>query len=58
MGSPAGASDSAGDPEALPDDIWAEPEPALPRGYPFTDEIRLIRQKGNWRIAEINREEN
>jgi hypothetical protein len=32
-----------------------EPEPLLPRGYPITDEITLIRHKGNWRISEINR---
>jgi hypothetical protein len=30
----------------------------LPKGYPFTDELTLIRHKGNWRIAELNRESN
>jgi hypothetical protein len=27
-----------------------------PRGYRFTDELTLIRHKGNWRISNINRE--
>jgi hypothetical protein len=27
-----------------------------PRGYPFVDELTLIRHKGNWRISKIDRE--
>ncbi|GHV43822.1 hypothetical protein AGMMS49546_26550 [Spirochaetia bacterium] len=34
----------------------AEAAPALPKGYPYTDELKLIRRKGAWRITEINRE--
>ncbi|GHV87301.1 hypothetical protein AGMMS50255_5970 [Spirochaetia bacterium] len=40
------------------EDPGAEIEAMLPKGYPFTDELKLIRVKGNWRIAEINREVN
>jgi hypothetical protein len=32
-----------------------EPPPALPQGFAYTDELRLILRKGAWRIAEINR---
>jgi hypothetical protein len=30
--------------------------PALPQGFAYTDELRLIPRKGAWRIAEITRE--
>jgi hypothetical protein len=33
-----------------------EPLPALPHGFAYTDELRLILRKGAWRITEINRE--
>jgi hypothetical protein len=38
-------------------DLFAgeEPPPALPQGFAYTDELRLILRKGAWRIAEINR---
>ncbi|GHV10504.1 hypothetical protein FACS189491_00060 [Spirochaetia bacterium] len=55
-GSPAGTEDidTADDPA----DAFGEAGPVLPKGYPITDELTLIRHKGNWRIAELNRESN
>jgi hypothetical protein len=44
--------DGTGAPEAPPPDPAA---PALPRGTSYTDDLTLIRHKGNWRISEINR---
>jgi hypothetical protein len=44
------SSAGEGDPEA-PDPA----APVLPQAYPHTDDLTLIRHKGNWRIAEINR---
>ncbi|GHV62318.1 hypothetical protein AGMMS49587_08800 [Spirochaetia bacterium] len=48
---PAGMDSPADD----PGNTGAEAGPNLPKGRPFTDELRLIRHKGNWRIAEITR---
>ncbi|GHT65309.1 hypothetical protein FACS1894110_06870 [Spirochaetia bacterium] len=44
--------------EADPNDVRAEAAPMLPKGYPIADELTLIRHRGNWRIAEIIRENN
>jgi hypothetical protein len=59
MGSPAGDEDAESiDDDFIDDDLNAGAGPVLPKGYPFTDELTLIRHKGNWRIAEIVRESN
>jgi hypothetical protein len=56
---PAGAGSLSGEANTeLTDDPGAEPAPSLPEGHRLTDELRLIRHKGNWRIVEINRQEN
>jgi hypothetical protein len=54
FGSPTDA-ESVDSPSLDEANAYAEPEPSLPRGYPYTDEIILMRVKGNWRITEINR---
>ncbi|GHV01678.1 hypothetical protein FACS189485_00490 [Spirochaetia bacterium] len=59
FGSPTGAeAESVEGPSLDEANAYAEPAPILPKGYPYTDEITLIRVKGNWRIAEINRTVN
>jgi hypothetical protein len=55
---PAEMGSPAGDETAPPAEAAALAETAaakLPMGYPYTDDIRLIRYKGDWRIAEIRR---
>ncbi|GHU15962.1 hypothetical protein FACS1894163_04440 [Spirochaetia bacterium] len=59
FGSPADAEAESVDSPSLDEaNAFVEPAPTLPRGYPYTDEIALIRVKGNWRIAEIIRTVN
>ncbi|MDR3167575.1 MAG: hypothetical protein LBT93_06495 [Treponema sp.] len=49
-------SPPAEEPEELSGLIPEAAPPALPQGFAYTDELRLIPRKGAWRIAEINRE--
>jgi hypothetical protein len=55
-----GEADGSADP--LQDSLSAAPPAAeaeqgsLPRGYPITDELTLVRRKGNWRISGLERE--
>jgi hypothetical protein len=59
MGSPAGDNNAESiEDEPIDDFNMPRMEAELPKGYPFTDELTLIRHKGNWRIAEIVRESN
>ncbi|GHV56919.1 hypothetical protein AGMMS49579_22050 [Spirochaetia bacterium] len=53
---PAGMGSALDKENEDPIDAFVDPAPTLPKGYPITDELTLMRVKGNWRIAEIIRE--
>jgi hypothetical protein len=55
---PAPAGEGNEGPAPAPENAAPLPDQAAPLPHPFTDELTLIRHKGNWRIAEINRGED
>jgi hypothetical protein len=53
----AESSPEPGDQAAAGTNPAAEAEQgSLPRGYPVTDELTLIRRKGDWRISDLERD--
>jgi hypothetical protein len=52
----SGGEDAAPPPAGTTGPAVEEEQGSLPRGYPITDELTLVRRKGDWRISALERE--